>query len=102
MGNGKLGNFPSEHQITQALIHLREDWLATMEEGDPDDLDVRLQVIPSESMDWTLHMGDAQYDTDHRGFWGAAVIDANMTTGDLRSVAGDLIEQAEEMAAQGD
>lgn len=33
-----------------------------------EDVDVRLQVVDGT---WYLHSGDASYDQDHRGFWGA-------------------------------
>src|SRR3954465_10405416 len=38
---------------------------------DEDDgyMDVRLQVYPGGS--WALRRGDASFDTDHRGYWGA-------------------------------
>lgn len=62
------------------------------------DLDVRLQVL-DDGM-WKLHYGDAQYDTDHHGYWGASVIRVGMRRKELADVADDLIAQAEDQHAQ--
>jgi hypothetical protein len=44
----------------------REDW--------DNYVDVRLQVLGDDGRtpDWILHVGDASYDTDHHGYWGAS------------------------------
>lgn len=42
-------------------LRQRKRWM----EGDY--IDVRLQVMSDGS--WAIHTGDAQYDTDHRGYW---------------------------------
>jgi hypothetical protein len=55
--------------------------------------DVRLQVLPS---GWRVWTGDAQYDTDHRGVWGAGEVDR---TTNCRALARALLDEAREMAA---
>ncbi len=63
----------------------------------PDDqegIDVRLQVY--EDSAWAIHVGDASYDTDHHGYWGAATVPGNSERFDATSVAKDLIDQAKE------
>lgn len=52
-------------------------------------IDVRLQIDTDGA--WRLHTGDAQYDTDHRGYWGSAEIGP---TTDIPDLAADLIDQA--------
>lgn len=53
-------------------------------------VDVRLQVYDG---GWVVSSGDAQYDTDHPGHWGASSVSSDMTDDDLEQVAGDLVEQ---------
>ena len=62
------------------------------------DLDVRLQVLDDGT--WHLHYGDACYDTDHHGYWGASVITRGMRRKELADVADDLIAQAADHQAQ--
>lgn len=65
----------------------------------PDDswpLEVRLQVNGQE---WRIWDGAPDYDTDHRGHWGASSLDADMGPAELRSVAEDLISQVEDSIA---
>jgi hypothetical protein len=62
------------------------------EDEDGGGIEVRLQVHDGGA--WSVHTGDPSYDTDHRGFWGSAYLDAEE---DVREVASDLIEQAREM-----
>jgi hypothetical protein len=59
--------------------------------------DVRLQVWPDGQ--WNLHSGDAQYDQDHRGYWGASGVSTSDSADDLRRAAKDLIEQARDDVA---
>lgn len=56
-------------------------------------VDVRLQVTDD---GWGIHTGDAQYDVDHSGHWGASSFDRDSTPEDLKGVADDLIEQVNE------
>ncbi len=72
-----------------------EDWCAG-EEGGEAGIDVRLQVFPGTGS-WDLHTGDAQYDTDHRGFWGCGFLTPRSNCRDL---ARDLISEARDHAAQ--
>ena len=62
------------------------------------DLDVRLQVLDDGT--WHLHYGDAQYDTDHHGDWGASTITVGMRRKELADIASDLIDQAADHHAQ--
>lgn len=64
------------------------------------DLDVRLQVLDDGT--WNLHYGDAQYDIDHHGYWGASAITVGMRRKELADIADDLISQAEDHHAQVD
>jgi hypothetical protein len=60
-------------------------------------VDVRLQVHDGT---WAIHAGDASYDQDHRGFWGASSVSANTDGDDLTSILEDLVDQALEHASQ--
>lgn len=51
--------------------------------------DIRLQVYDDGS--WTLHTGDACYDTDHSGAWGAATLSVSDTA--YYAIAQDMIAQ---------
>jgi hypothetical protein len=63
---------------------------------DEDDgyMDVRLQVYPGGS--WALRTGDASYDTDHRGYWGAGSL---AWDSDCEELAAALIDEAKDNAA---
>lgn len=60
-------------------------------------IDVRLQVL-NDSLE--LHIGDAQYDTNHLGYWGEATLDYDWEKNDLKAnipeLVEDLISQVEE------
>lgn len=77
-----------------SLPAAREEEPSDDEQGEC--FDIRLQVTPGS---WELHTGDASYDTDHRGAWGASCLDAETDCDDL---AGDLISQARDTAADMD
>jgi len=62
--------------------------------------DVRVQVTDGGS--WSLHTGDAQYDTDHRGYWGAGSIVADDDDATLGRTLADLVDQACDHAAEND
>lgn len=63
-----------------------------------DECDVRLQVW--EDGEWRVRFGDAQYDQDHRGFWGASSVPGGRKRFNSVDVARDLLDQAREHAAQ--
>jgi hypothetical protein len=58
---------------------------------------VRLQIHEGT---WAVHTGDASYDQDHRGFWGASSVEAHCDEETLDEIVMDLIDQALESAAQ--
>jgi len=59
-----------------------------------EEIDVRLQVLDDGG--WAVHSGQACYDTDHHGAWGASIMDGES---DLTEIAEDLIEQVKEQIA---
>lgn len=63
------------------------------EDGDDEDryVDLRVQLLDG---GWTLHTGDASYDQDHRGFWGAASVAADATDADCDDIAYAMIREA--------
>lgn len=63
--------------------------LEVVEDND-DSVDVRLRYHEGT---WMTYSGDASYDQDHRGYWGASGVIGNMETSDLEEVANDLLEQ---------
>jgi hypothetical protein len=86
--------------IAEVARDLKEIGRGLSKYGLPEDeeggCDVRLQVLSTGA--WTVWSGDAQYDTDHRGYWGASSIpfDGHFNA---TEVAKDLISQAKEAAA---
>ena len=83
-------------QLRQLNNQLRLD--AAFVEGD---VDVRLQITESKDPGtpvFQLHSGDASYDTDHTGIWGATGISANESEFDAETVARVLLEEATEAA----
>ncbi len=59
-------------------------------------MDVRLQVYPNGQ--WCVRTGDACYDSDHRGYWGAGSLAWDT---DCEDLAAGLIDEAKDHAAQG-
>ena len=90
--------FPAIKDVARDLKNIARQiskyGLPEVEEGG---CDVRLQVLPDGG--WSVHSGDAQYDQDHRGYWGASSLpyDGHFNA---TEVAKDLIEQAKDAAAQ--
>ena len=86
--------FPSIEAVAEAL----RDVNANVE----GECDVRLQVY--EDGQWAIRFGSPDYDSDHRGFWGASsipgVAKGRARRFDSREIARELIEQAREMKAQ--
>jgi hypothetical protein len=76
--------------------HVTSDlsWMGVNDET----VDVRLQVL--EDGTYTLHTGDASYDTDHRGFWGSGTLTRPCSPQDRIDLAKDLVAQVLEHAAQ--
>lgn len=86
--------WPTLADITDSVIAYRDE-LRTYDpkdiaddEGNPSG-DIRLQVAEDGSS--AIHTGDASYDTDHRGYWGASSITPDMTDDECAGVAYDLI-----------
>ena len=63
-----------------------------------DETDVRLQLHNDGTI--SIHYGDAQYDTDHSGYWGASTLSQSDSTADLEYMARDLVNQAIDSAAE--
>ena len=94
---------PTKQDLLQSLRDYRDD----LKGYDPADLtdpgcdetsgDVRLQVHDGF---WSLRTGDAQYDHDHRGFWGAGSVSPNENLQSLTMTAEDLASQVLDMAAE--
>ena len=89
--------FPSIPDVVRELRLINEnmDCSESPEEG----CDVRLQVYEEEDC-WTVRYGDASYDTDHHGYWGASsvpgVVKGVVKRFNSTDVARDLIEQAKD------
>ena len=75
--------------IDEVSRHL-SDCLADARQCEEGGMDVRLRVFDG---GWWLNAGDAQYDDDHRGYWGAATLLGDETADDLLMLAEDLLEQ---------
>jgi len=92
----------SVDEVVAELKAIRDDLASIDPEPDvpaeDDFMDVRLQVLDDGS--WMLHTGDASYDTDHHGSWGAGTMTALDTDEELLTLAQDLISQADDMKAQ--
>ena len=83
---GQWEEFPN---IVGCLIHEKKgvcwDDCGT---GEGKWIDVRLQVY--EDGMWSIHLGPSDYDSDHRGFWGASSISPKTN---CKELAKELIEQ---------
>lgn len=88
--------FPTVGVLADYLDKLQVSMEREITDSGEDGLDVRLQVTDDA---WHVHTGDASYDSDHHGAWGASVLleDSNVT-----AVARELIDEAKDMEAQGD
>lgn len=60
---------------------------------DPPSIDVRVQYHQG---GMTFHSGLSDYDSDHRGDWGASSVDGGMDERDLANLADDLLEEVAE------
>lgn len=96
--------FPSIKSVAHDLAidwrYLRNDLpnMRKIEGLEPVCIDVRLQVL--EDGRWAVHSGDASYDLDHHGYWGASSISYGRQN--LADLARDLIEQCRDDYAQRD
>jgi hypothetical protein len=81
--------FPSIEVVTADLIAAKQSL-----DAESPEMDVRLQV--HEDGAWAVRTGDASYDLDHRGFWGASSIDRRTN---CRRLARELLEEAKDQAA---
>jgi len=81
--------FPSVEDVAAVLLRVKR--------AIDDACDVRLQVY--EDGQWAIRFGLADYDQDHRGFWGASSIDPNDEYDTLTAVAAELIDQAADACA---
>ncbi len=88
------GCYPTTSELAAELEACKGDIeIIEGEDGEPG-FDVRLQVTEG---DWSLHTGDASYDTDHHGFWGAGFLTPDT---DCAALAEELIEEARDHEAQ--
>lgn len=98
--------WPAVEDVQGALKNVRDG----MEAGDL--TDVRLQVYGPEHADewpaldgrkplpWAIRTGMSDYDTDHRGYWGASSVDSIDSDVWLMTTAEELLDQAKDHAAQ--
>ena len=61
-------------------------------------IDVRLQI--QENGSFTIHTGDACFDIDHSGFWGAGTMGFPRSPEDTIDLATKLVDQALDHKAQ--
>lgn len=86
------------HQDVYRELHAVWNYsLVAGDDGEGAYLDVRLQV--SDEGSWTLHTGDASYDQDHTGHWGAGTVSPDDDDVILMETARDLVEQVLDSAA---
>ena len=89
-----MPELPSKDTIAHELRGVRD----FLRRNRLEETDVRLQVL--DNGDWAVHSGDASYDTDHRGSWGAAGVQSTDTDADLTATAEDLLAQVADSVAQ--
>lgn len=85
--------YPTWRELTEALKAIKARL------GPRQEIDVRLNV---QEGGWALLTGDACYDDDHRGLWGASHLKGGggRHGSNCEAVATELLEQAREMEAQ--
>ena len=81
------GDVPNVYDVVERLEDARYQLEA---DGDVDETDIRLQVADGY---WDVHVGDASYDTDHHGYWGASMVSIHDDEDLLFSIAEDLINE---------
>lgn len=92
-------NLPKIDEICQELRDIQKttEWRSfdqETEDGDELTIDIRLQAL--ENGEWMVHSGDASYDTDHHGYWGAGSISKDDGLDKIKSIAQELIDQVSE------
>lgn len=92
-----IGAMEAEYQQEAYRFCLAiRDEAKTYKSEDLDDgdglIDVRLQIGPDGS--YCFHSGDASYDQDHRGFWGAGTVSSDDGDQECAQIGRDLVEQA--------
>lgn len=92
----KMLRLPAVSVIAKCLSQINK---YRVEGDDEEGIDVRLQVYKDGQ--WAVRSGSSDYDQDHRGFWGASGVPGSRRSFNSQSVARDLIDQVENMAAQG-
>ena len=95
-----LQQFESEESTL--LIRLTND-LENISTYIDEDSDIRVQLEWYESTHdygYTIHLGDASYDTNHNGYWGSDVIFPNMGKEDIKTLAQELLNQCADSLAQ--
>ena len=101
--------YPIIRDVAECVKGYADDLVSYLPDADvPDDEcndddesgygDIRLSMTDDGS--WEIHTGDAQYDTDHRGYWGAETVSAGASKAECRNIARDLIEQVKDDYAQ--
>jgi hypothetical protein len=89
---------PKRREVAEALRDL--DW--SFPDETTEDIAIRLQVF--RDGDWCLHQGEAGFDTDHRGVWGASEVrcrkDGRLGINAAGELARDLLEQARDQWRQ--
>lgn len=70
-------------------------------------IDVRLQVYAesrtwhdAESVSWAIRRGLSDYDQDHRGHWGAAIVESTDTDEDLGNTLDSMLDEVYDSWAQ--
>ena len=70
--------------------------LSAINDNVESECDIRLQVYPNG--DWKIRTGDASYDQDHRGTFGASSIPGYKYRINSRDLARDLLDQVKEQS----
>lgn len=88
---------PSVDDVYASLRHIHDavDWGLIESEWAEEDHSVEVRLRVQED-DWAVLWGDSQYDTDHRGYWGAASIHHGDDDNELRCTAQALLTGVEE------
>lgn len=81
-------------QLFYALASCRE----FLKRNGIESTDVRVQA--TDGGNWSLHTGSSDYDTDHRGYWGASSIEATDDDAKLGRILADIVNQACDRAAE--